>query len=248
MHGAIDGYSRLIVFLSASSNNRADSVLQLFLMAVQQCNLSSRVRTDLGMENIEVARVMLERRGLNRGRIITGTSVQNQRIEQLWSEVNQIVCSRFVNIFSFLEANGLFNPLNEIHLCCLHLVYLPLINSALQQLTSSWNNHPVTSEVNYSPWQLWIDSMVGMRNSTCSAVQDVLRGNYFSQLHNYGVDEDGPVPRLQTNSNVQIPENGFQPSERSLQEIEGILSNLDGLQDIDGILAYQLILQALEIG
>ena len=64
VHGAIDGYSRLIVFLSASSNNRADSVLQLFLMAIEQYNLPSRVRTDLGMENIEVARVLLERRGL----------------------------------------------------------------------------------------------------------------------------------------------------------------------------------------
>ena len=88
-----------------------------------------------------------------------------------------------------------------------------------------------------------------MRNSTCSAVQDVLRGNDFAELHNYyGVDEDGPVPHLQTNNNVQIPENGFQPSVRSLHEIQGILSNLDGIQDIDGILAYQLILQVLEIG
>ena len=91
MHGAIDDYSRLIVFLSASSNNRADSVLQLFLMAVQQYNLPSRIRTDLGMENIEVARVMLERRGLNRGSIITGTSVHNQRIERLWREVNRVI-------------------------------------------------------------------------------------------------------------------------------------------------------------
>ena len=126
MHGAIDGYSHLIVFLSASSNNRADSVLQLFLMAVQQYNLPSRVRTDLGMENIEVARVMLERCGLNRGNIITGTSVHNQRIERLWREVNRIICSCFVNIFSFLEANGLFNPLRTFapiataHLYCAH--------------------------------------------------------------------------------------------------------------------------------
>ena len=217
VHGAIDGYSRLIVFLSASSNNRAGTVLQSLLMAVQQNNLPSRVGTDLEMKNIEVARVMPERRGLNRGSIITGTSVHNQRIERLWREVNRIVCSRFVNIFSFLEANGLFNPLNEIHLCCLHLVYVPLINSALQQLTSSWNNYPVTSECNYSPRQLWIDGMVRMRNGGYSVVQHVLEGDDFAQLHNnYGIDEEGPVPCLQTNNNVHIPENAFQPSERSV--------------------------------
>ena len=113
VHGAIDGCSRLIVFLSASSNNRAETVLQSFLMAAQQYNLPSRVWTDLGMENVEVTRVMIGRRGFNRGSIITGTSVHNLRIERLWREVNRIVCSRFVNIFSFLEANGLFSPLNE---------------------------------------------------------------------------------------------------------------------------------------
>lgn len=243
IHGAIDGYSRLIVFLKASSNNRAETVLQVFLEAVGRCNLPSRVRTDFGMENVDVARVMLERRGLNRGSIITGTSVHNQRIERLWREVNRIVCSRFVNIFSFLEVNGLFNPLNEIHLCCLHLVYIPLINSSLQELTSSWNHHHVTSECNLSPRQLWISGMVEMRNSGYSAVQDVLGGTNFAQ---HGVDEDGPVPRLQTNNNVQVPENAFQPSERSLQEVQQVLSHLDGTQDLDGILAYQLVLQILQ--
>ena len=33
-----------------------------------------------------------------------------------------------------------------------------------------------------------------------------------------------------------------QVGDPSLQEIQGILSNLDGIQDIDGILTYQLIL------
>ena len=71
---------RLTVYLNASSNNKADTVLQLFLNAVQQYNLPSRVRADKGMENIDVSRIMLERRGLNRGSILTGTSVHNQRM------------------------------------------------------------------------------------------------------------------------------------------------------------------------
>ena len=126
----IPGYSRLIVYLNASRNNKAATVLQLFLTVVQQYNLPSRVRTDMGMENTDVSRVILERRGLNRGSILTGTSVHNQCIELLWSEVNRILCSRFVNLFSYLQRNGLFNPLSDIYLWSLHGVYLPLINKA----------------------------------------------------------------------------------------------------------------------
>ena len=45
IHGAIDGHSRLIVFLIPSSNNKTDTVLQIFLNAVQKYNLTSCVRT-----------------------------------------------------------------------------------------------------------------------------------------------------------------------------------------------------------
>ena len=79
IHGGIDGYSRLIVFLHASTNNRATTVLAYFQEAVVNYNLPSRVRCDLGMENFEVARYMLETRGLNRGSIINGTSVSITR-------------------------------------------------------------------------------------------------------------------------------------------------------------------------
>ena len=59
MHGAVDGYSRLIMFLQCSSNNRASTVLQLFQQADSDFGLPSRVRIDQGGENVDVAMYLL---------------------------------------------------------------------------------------------------------------------------------------------------------------------------------------------
>ena len=145
IHGGLVGFSRMIVFLHASTNNRASTVLQYFQSAVEHYNLPSRVRSDLGMENIEVARFMLQERGLHRGSHITGKSVHNQGIERLWCDVNRVIVSRFFNIFLFLEQSGILDPTDEVHLFCLYLVYIPLINNAINQFIGQWNNHPVST-------------------------------------------------------------------------------------------------------
>ena len=76
IHGGIDGFSRCIVFLRCSTNNKADTVLSLFVNAVSNFGLPSRVRSDYGTENYFAARYMLEHpaRGVNRGSMITGRS------------------------------------------------------------------------------------------------------------------------------------------------------------------------------
>ncbi len=63
IHGGVDGYSRIPVFCKCSTNNRATTVLESFLEAVRQFGLPSRVRSDKGMENVEISRFMLEHRG-----------------------------------------------------------------------------------------------------------------------------------------------------------------------------------------
>lgn len=128
-HGCIDGLSRTITYLRCLSNNRASSVLSLFVDGVANFGLPFRVRCDHGMENIGVAQFMLERRGFNS--VITGVSVHKQRIERLWAELNRVVSRHFINIFYFMEGHGLLDSLNELHFFCLHYVYLPRIERAL---------------------------------------------------------------------------------------------------------------------
>lgn len=82
-HARIDGYSRMIVYCQGTGNNQADTVYELFLKAIHQFGLPSRVRSHQGGENILVVQHMLEHRGEGRGSMITGSSTHNQRIERL---------------------------------------------------------------------------------------------------------------------------------------------------------------------
>lgn len=55
IHGGIDGFSRLIVYLRCSFNNRADTVFNLFVSACNDVGIPAHVRSDRGSENVLVA-------------------------------------------------------------------------------------------------------------------------------------------------------------------------------------------------
>lgn len=63
VHGCIDGFSRLLVYLCVSSNKRANTVTEMFEEAVGRLGLPSRVRGDYGTENNGIEALMLKRRG-----------------------------------------------------------------------------------------------------------------------------------------------------------------------------------------
>lgn len=65
IHGGIYGFSCLIVFLKCSTNNRSNTVLDLFFTATQRFEWPSRVRSDHGGENVMVWEAMDERGNIN---------------------------------------------------------------------------------------------------------------------------------------------------------------------------------------
>ena len=59
VHGGIDGYSRLIMYLRVANNNRSDTALAAFQHGIRQYGLPLRVRTDRGGENVLIGEYML---------------------------------------------------------------------------------------------------------------------------------------------------------------------------------------------
>ena len=110
--------------------------------AVDEFGTPSRVRSDQS-----VVRWMLRRMGVNRGSIITGSSVHNQCIERLW---RRIVIRMYRNLFYYLETQQLLNPDDDLHIFCLQRIYIPKINTSLSEFKEQFNHHPLRTAGNKS--------------------------------------------------------------------------------------------------
>ena len=101
--GGIDGFSCLPVMLSCADNNKTETILRCLLSAVDEFALPSRIRTDKGMENVDIVDYIISKRGVNRGSAIVGKSTHNQRIERLWRDVFEGVLGLYYRLFYFME-------------------------------------------------------------------------------------------------------------------------------------------------
>ena len=116
VHGGIDA--------RCSDNNRAATVFDSFIAACKEFMVPAKVRTDRGGENVMVTRFMRLYRGNES--VIQGSSVHNQRIERLWSDVKARVLSMYIKLFALLEEDGLLTLSTlVVYLSC--TIYLFLV-------------------------------------------------------------------------------------------------------------------------
>jgi hypothetical protein len=105
IHGVVDGYSRKVYSLflmvehipthlhykvtglCASTDNHAPTVLDMFIDAIIEHGVPSRVCGDHGGENQDISILMIILWGLDRASLMWDSSIFNTRIERLWVEV-----------------------------------------------------------------------------------------------------------------------------------------------------------------
>ena len=86
------------------------------------------------------------------------------------------------------------DPENETDLFCLHYIFIPRINKSLEQFTEAWNNHPLSSEHNRSPLQLYVGGSIG----------NPLFDEDIADLQMYGVDDSISVDE-DVDESITIP-------------------------------------------
>lgn len=229
-HGGIDGYSRMVVYLKCSANNRSETVFNAFLEAVALFGMPSRVRGDRGTENTDVCAYMEEMRGGQRGSFIAGPSVHNTRIERLWKDVFYSVINTYYSLFYYLENANLLDITDDLDLFCLHFVYIPRINKALTEFSEAYNSHPLRTEKHWSPNQIWINGMLDANNRQQTAVRDIwdsTRDNSYMLGIDANEQNISEFDYLTTDTQVVVPETINPLSEEQYMALISLFSPLD---------------------
>ena len=150
IHACIDCFSRMVTSLVCASGNRAETALTAFLSGVKVFGLAARVRDDCRTENVAIAEYMQQQQGYV-GAYIYGPSVHNQRIE-IHYDTTHYVLSHYIDLFLYMEEEGILDRNSIIDLFPLHYIYQPRIKASLDEFKEGWNHHPVSIEKSSTPY------------------------------------------------------------------------------------------------
>lgn len=154
IHGAIDGFSRKLIWLEVSdTNNNPKLIAKYYLDALNEIGKAPRIlRCDAGTENSVVCLLQQFFRNdatdpFARSRsVIVGKSTSNQRIERWWGTLRQQGIQWWMNFFKDLRDSGRYNELDPIHCENLKFCFMHLIQTNLDRIAQQWNVHDIRSQ------------------------------------------------------------------------------------------------------
>ncbi|XP_060578375.1 uncharacterized protein LOC132735447 [Ruditapes philippinarum] len=80
--------------------------------------------------------------------VIIGKSVHNERIERFWSYLGMTYTKTYQDLFKDMVACGILNLSNAFHIECLRFCFMPVIQSELQLVLETWNDHRIRKQTN----------------------------------------------------------------------------------------------------
>ena len=166
----------------------------------------------------------------------------NREIVQGCQQLN--IVQYFKNLFYYYESYNLLDPVDEINVLALHLVYKPRIKRALASFTQQWNNHSLSTEQNRSPYQVWTEGFYNQACSDRSTVQNLLQGN-GENLEQFGIDDEGPTSDIQTRNNVIVPDINVHLTDNEISVLQTLLHPLTQEND-PGEQTYLMVCRTLK--
>lgn len=154
IHGAIDGFSRKIIWLKAYSTNKQPWVIAKYYMQ-HVCSLNvvpSFTCSDVGTETGLVAscQCFLRRNsdddlaGENSHKFVKSTT--NQRIEAFWSQLRKMCGDFWISFFEDMEFKGLLDVTDSVHRHCFLHLFLPLLQKELDDFREQHNSHRIRKQ------------------------------------------------------------------------------------------------------
>ena len=151
VHGAIDGFSRKIIWLKVQrSNKNPRTIAKYFLQAVTEVSgCPSRVYTDMGTENGTLAPMQCYLRSDSRDEYAATKahkyvpSTRNQKIECFWSSFRKQRVGWWIDFFNDLHESDLIDLTCEIEQEALWFSFANVLQSDVDKFKEYHNSHTI---------------------------------------------------------------------------------------------------------